>query len=117
MSLPEALSEKSSLTEKQFQALLRYMKVVSGEMKYKQAAASMSPPVTIGSYYRTLQQGKACVRESLVTVLVAMGIGLTKTEDVRRLFDLVGRVGTKVAEEDKTHFNEILQTLLDRLVM
>jgi hypothetical protein len=117
MSLPEMLIRQSNLTEKQLESLERYMRVSSGEMRYREAAASMSRPVTIGSYYRTLQQGRENVRDSIVTVLVAMAIGLVKTEDVRRLFELVGKVGTELAEENRERFSEVLGALLDKIVM
>lgn len=118
MILPDALMEHSNLTEKQLESLVSYVKVVAGEMHYRDAAALRSEKsVTIGSYYRTVQQGRTQVRESIVTVLVAIVVGLVKVEDVRRLLELVGKGDAEVAEEDKERFAVILQTLLDRIVI
>jgi hypothetical protein len=118
MSLPNTLMDQSSLTEKQLESLISYVKVERGEMRFREAAASRSErPVTIGSYYRTVQQGRNQVRESIVTVLVAIAIGLVRLEDVRRLFELFGKGSAEVAEEDREQFATILQTLLDKIVM
>lgn len=118
MILPDVLIEQSNLTEKQLESLVSYVRVASGEMLYREAAALRSEkPVTIGSYYRTVQQGRNQVRESIVTVLVAIAAGLVKLEDVRRLLELVGKGDAEVAEEDRKRFAAILQTLLDKIVM
>lgn len=112
------LLQRSSLTETQFESLLSYRKVKSGQMHFRDAAGSRSKkPVTVGSYYRTVQQARNRVRESVVTILIAMEIGLIRLEDVRRLLELVGKANTEVAEEDSERFGEILQTLLDKIVM
>ncbi len=117
VSLPEMLAEESSLTRKQFEALVMYSRVAAHEMKYREAASLMSKPVTIGSYYRTVQQGRDEVRESMATMLVAIKIGLVKLEDVRRLFEVIGKEGVQVAEHDDERFVDLVRTLLKRIVM
>jgi len=118
MSIPSTLVRQSNLTEKQFESLVSYIKVVTGEMRYREAAASRSgKPVTIGAYYRTVQQGRNQIRMSIVTVLVAVATGLVNAEDVRKLFEVIGRENAVVAEEDKERFSAVLRTLLDRIVM
>ena len=118
MILPNVLTEQSNLTEKQLESLMSYVRVVAGEMRYREAATLRSEkPVTIGSYYRTVQQGRNQVRESIATVLVAVVLGLVKIEDIRRLFELVGKGDTEVIEEDRERFAMVLQTLLDKIVM
>lgn len=106
------------MTEKQLESLLSYIRVTRGEMRYREAAASRSKkPVTIGSYYRTVQQGRNQIRTSIVTVLVAISIGLVKMDDVRKLFELVGMGNAAVAEVNEGRFDAILQALLERIVM
>ncbi|MGD0145493.1 MAG: hypothetical protein ABSB53_01400 [Nitrososphaerales archaeon] len=118
MILPNVLMEQSSLTQKQLESLMSYVRVAAGEMHYREAAALRSEkPVTIGSYFRTVQQGRNQVRESIVTVLVAIAMGLVKGEDVRRLLELIAKGNTEVADEDRKRFALVLQTLLDRIVM
>jgi hypothetical protein len=118
MILPDALIEQSNLTEKQLESLISYVKVASGDMRYREAAALRSErPVTIGSYYRTVQQGRNQIRESIVTVLVAVAVGLVKLEDVQKLLELVGKGDSEVAEEDKERFTTILRTVLNKIVI
>jgi hypothetical protein len=118
MILPSVLMEQSNLTEKQFESLTSYVRVVTGEIRYREAAALRSEkPVTIGSYYRTVQQGRNQVRESIVTILIAIAIGIVKVEDVGRLLELVSKGSTEVAEEDRQRFATLLQTLLHEIVM
>ena len=117
MNLPNALVDQSNLTKKQLESLLSYVKVVTGEIHLKEAAALRSErPVTIGSYYRTVQQGRDRIRESVATVLVAIAMGLVKSEDVRRLFELIGKRNAEVSEDDRERFTAILQVLLDKIV-
>ena len=117
MNIPSVLVEESNLTEAQLESLLSYVRVVGGGMRLKEAAASRAgKSVTVGSYYRTVQQGRARVRESMVTVLVAVAIGLVRVEDVRKLFELFSSEGAQVAEEDRKRFADVLRALLDRIV-
>jgi hypothetical protein len=118
MILSNVLMEQSNLTRKQLESLMSYVRVKVGGMLYREAAALRSEkPVTIGSYYRTVQQGRNRVRESIVTVLVSIAIGLVNVEDVRKLLELVDMRDAEVAEEDREHFTMILETLLDKIVM
>jgi hypothetical protein len=118
MDIPSVLIDQSSLTEKQLESLSSYVRVVAGEMHLREAAVLRSEkPVTVGSYYRTVQQGRNRIRESVVTVLVAVAMGLVRLEDVRRLFELVGRGNAEVVEGDRERFAAVLQVLLDKIVM
>ncbi len=126
MSVPEALIEQSSLTRRQIESLLSYRRVASGELKLKEAASLMSEgrtkgssgrEISVGSYYRTVNQARDNVRESLVSVLVALWLGLVRLEDVRRLFELVGSGARELSEEEENRFVELLQVLLNRIIV
>jgi hypothetical protein len=126
MSFLETLAEQSSLSRRQMQALISYLRVEAGEIKLKDAAALASQgrkkgvngrPLTVGSYYRTLTQARANVEKSLVTVLIAMLLGVTKLEDVRRLFELVGGGGRELSDEESQRFMQLLSTLLKRMII
>jgi hypothetical protein len=109
---------QSNLTEKQLESLASYIKVARGEMRYREAATSRSDrPVTIGSYYRTVQQGRNQIRMSMATVLIAIAMGLVKMEDVRKLFELIGKGDAAVSEEDEERLGAVLQALLEKIVM
>ena len=118
MNVPRMLIGQSSLTEKQLESLSSYVRVVTGEIRLREAAALRSEkPVTVGSYYRTVQQGRNRIRESVVTVLVAVAMGLVRLEDVQRLFELMGGGNPEVVEDDRERFTAVLQALLDKIVM
>ena len=125
MSFVQKLGDRSSLTHRQLEALTGYLRVASGEIKLKEAARIASrgrkrgnaeKPLTIGSYYRTVTQARTNVEESLVTVLVAIWIGLIRLDDVRRLFELVAGGARDLSDDESDRFIQLLEALLERIV-
>lgn len=100
---------------------MSYVKVVNGEMQLKQAAGQSigksGKPVSVGSYYRTVQQGRLKIRGSLATLAIAMATGLVRIDDVRRLFDLVETGSAELSEEEVERFVAVFRALLDKIVM
>ena len=103
-----------------------HLRVASGEIKVKEAAALASQGrtkgesdkrLTAGSYSRTLHQARANVRESLLTVVIALWLGIVRVEDVRRLFDLVGGGARDLSDEEGDRFLQLLDALLRRIVV
>jgi len=126
LSFLERLVDQSSITRRQLESLTSYMRVSTGEIKLKEAASLASEgrtrgkrggPVTIGSYYRTLRQAQKNVRESLVTVVIALWLGAIRLEDVRRLFELVGTGTRELSDEDAERFTRLLDALLRRIIV
>ena len=125
MSLPERLVKDSSLTSRQLESLVSYMRVASGEIRFRDAASIASSgrtkgvekPLTIGSYYRTLTQARTNIRESLVTVLIGMQLGVVKAEEVRKLFELIGTGARELSEYDQDRLIQVLGALLDRIIL
>jgi hypothetical protein len=126
LSVPERLVEQSSITPRQLEALAAYIRVASGEIKMKEAAARASQGrtrgnpdklLTIGSFSRTVHQGRVNVRKSLVTVVIALWLGLARVEDVRRLFELVGGGARELSSEEAERFLQLLDALLQRIVV
>ena len=74
-------------------------------------------PLTVGSYYRTVSQARANVRESLVTVVIALWLGVVKIEEVRRLFELVGGGARELSDAELDRFLQLLDALLRRIVV
>ncbi|MDG6991037.1 MAG: hypothetical protein JRM99_06410 [Nitrososphaerota archaeon] len=100
------------------EALQSYVRVALGEMKYREAAASgTSKPVTIGSYFRTVQQARENVRESIVTLLIGLWLGVVKAEDVRRLLDVAGGGIRALSEEESARLVGVLRELVERIVV
>ena len=125
MSLPERLVEESSLTSRQLESLIGYRRVASGEIRFRDAASIASSgktkrtekPLTIGSYYRTLTQARTNIRQSLVTILIGMQLGVVQVEEVRKLFELVGVGARELSEYDQDRFIQVLGALLDRIIL
>lgn len=118
--------EQSSLTSRQFQSIMAYLRVASGEIKLKEAASLATPgklkgsrekPLSIGSYYRTVSQARENIKEALATVVIALWLGVIKVEDARRLFDLVGSGPRELTDEEGERFVEVLGALLGRIVL
>jgi hypothetical protein len=126
MSFVERLGRQSSLTPRQLESLASYLRVASGEIKLKEAASLASQgrrrersekPLTVGSYYRTVSQARTNVKESLMTVVLAIWLGLIKLEDVRRLIELVGGGVRELSDEEADRFLRLLEALLRRIVV
>ena len=126
MNFLERLGDQSSLTPRQLESLMSYLHVAAGEIKLKEAASIASQgrrkgrpetPLTIVSYYRTVSQARSNVRQSLVTVVIALWLGVIKVEDVRRLFELVGGGGRELSDEEADRFVQLLEVLLSRMIV
>jgi hypothetical protein len=125
MSVLDRLVGQSSLTPRQLESLLSYARVAAGEIKLREAAAISSPgrkrgrpeqPLTVGSYYRTVSQARKNVKESLVTSVIALWVGIVKVEDMRRLFELVGSGARELSEEETDRFLGLLQVLVQHMI-
>lgn len=95
-------------------------------MKYREAASAMSrsprrkepaKPLTIGSYFRTVQQARENVRKSIATLLIGIWLGVVKPEDVRRLLDVAGGTVRELSDEETDRFLGVLHALLQKIVM
>ena len=126
MSFPERLVERSSLTHRQLDSLTSYIRVALGEIKLREAASIVSQgrtkgtparPLTTGSYYRTLSQARKNVKQALLTVVIALWLGVIKAEDVRRLFGLVGGGARELTEEEAERLVQLLEVLLRRMIL
>ena len=119
------LVDQSALTRRQLEALRGYIRVALGEMRYREAASAASPgrrrgkagPITIGSYFRTVQQARKNIRKSLVTLLVGIWLGVVKPDDVRRLLDVAGGGDRELSDEERDQFVGVLRVLLQKIVM
>jgi hypothetical protein len=125
MSFLGELVDRSSITHRQLESLSAYLRVASGEIKLREAAALVSQgrtrgkpgrPLTIGSYYRTVDQARTNVKKSLVTLVISLRLGLIRVEDMRRLFELVGGGTRELSSEEAERFLSLLNVLLERMV-
>lgn len=125
VSFVQRLGQRSSLTARQLEALVNYTRVSSGEIRLKEAASLMSKgrtrgtpsPLTVGSYYRTLAQARTNVEEALATVVIALWLGAARTEDVRRLLEVVSSGNRDLSEEEADRVLQVLDALIRRIVV
>jgi hypothetical protein len=118
MGVPELLVARSTLTEKELESLQSFLRVVKGELRLREAAAQrLGRPVTIGSYYRTVNQARTKIKESMTTVLIGLWLGVVKLEDARKLFDLVSKGTVGLSEADTERLVQVLQALVEKVVM
>jgi len=117
MSVAEKLVSNSTLTRVQLETLELQKRVLSGEITASRAAESRrGGPVSVGSYYRVLGQAKGKIRASMLTVLAAVWLGYVKSDDLARLFELIGRGSAELDSEDSERLIGLLDALLDRIV-
>jgi hypothetical protein len=126
MSVLDVLVDQSSITRRQLESLTSYLRVSTGEIKLKDAASLASQgrtkgerekPLTIGSYYRTVRQARKNIRESIVTVIIALWLGVIRIEDIRRLLELVGEGTRELSDDEAERFMQLLGVLLQRIVV
>lgn len=125
LGLPEGLVSESSLTERQLESLVLYVRVAIGEMKLREATALASKtkrrmperPQTVGSYYRTVQQARKNIRKSIVTLLIGIWLGVVKMEDVRRLLEVAGGGIRELSDEETGQLIAVLRSLTGKIVM
>ena len=118
VSTIERIVEDSTLTSKQVEALTIYKRVLSGEFTLKQAAATIERgPVTVGSLYRVIGQGRHKMRASIATVVISLIMGYVKPQDLRRLVDLVSQGTTALGEEGLDQAVPLISALIEKIVM
>jgi hypothetical protein len=122
MSVAERLAANSTLTRVQIETLELQKRVLAGDIKPGEAVAQRlgkksKGPYTAGSYHRVLDQARANVRSSILTVLTAMQLGYVKYDDLARLLELVGRGTAELKGEEADRLIGVLNALLDHLVM
>ena len=113
------------LTARQIQSLRLYVRVALGEMRYREAASAASQgrtrgaskSLTIGSYFRTVQQARENVKKSIVTLLIGVWLGVVKPDDVRRLLDVAGGGVRELSEEETDRLAGVLHELVKRVVV
>jgi hypothetical protein len=118
MDIPAVLSRQSLLTQTQIESLVMYQKVLSRDMTLKQAAQARTPsPVTVGAFYRSVQQGKRNLKASVTTLTLALWMGLVRSEELRKLLDQVGRGIPELEVSEVERLEAVIMALVDRIVM
>lgn len=117
-SVPETISDLSSLTRVQVETLKLQRAVLKGEINMDNALKGRrNTSISRGTHYRILAQAKKNVSESLFTVATAVQIGLVKPEDVQKLISVVSTIPTDVNPDKLPEVLTLVKVLADRIVM
>ncbi len=122
MEIPERLVRRSSLTPRQVDLLSTYLQVVSHDLTLREAsnkftAPESKEPVKIGSFYRTVQQGRQNIKASILTLTIALWMGLIRSDELRRLLDHVGKGLPELEEGEKERMAALIEALVDKIVI
>jgi hypothetical protein len=118
MDFPEHLVANSGFTPAQLESLGAYRQVVLGNLTLNEAANMRKRgPVKIGSYYRTVQQGRRNVRKSIVTLIIAIWIGMVKPSDLNRLLNQAGTPLPDLEEHDLERLSAVIEDITNKIVM
>ena len=117
----ERIVSTSGLSRAQLESLLLYKRVLSGEVTLETASKlrtkGESPhPVTVGAFYRTVQQGRENLKEAVMTLTAGIWLGYVKVEDLRRLFDLVGNSPSPLEQPQIGQLMPVLESLVQKIV-
>jgi hypothetical protein len=118
LDLPEHLVANSCFTSAQLESLQAYRQVISGNLTLNEAANMRKRgPVKIGSFYRTVQQGRRNIRESVVTLIIAIWIGMIKPSEINRLLNQVGKPLPDLGGYDTERLAAVIEDIANNIVM
>ncbi len=117
MSCAKKLGRFASLTDTQLESLSLYRRVLNGEITSKEAALLRTPKsVSLGTYHRVLNQAIRNLQASVWTVLVGVNLGLLRSQELKRLVDLLPKTAD-LGEESETELLAVIQAIVSHLVM
>jgi len=73
--------------------------------------------VTSGAYYRVLIQAKSNVEEAIYTLLLADRLELLRTDDFRRLLELISKTPRSLDEAESSGVISLVDPLVRKIVM
>jgi hypothetical protein len=95
-----------------------YRRVASGELTLEEAAKlRCHGPVRIGSFYRTVNQGRRNISESVITLTIALWLGFIKAEEVRRLLEEVGKELPDIGQYEIERLAAIVEKISSGIVI
>jgi hypothetical protein len=116
--LTEALRQKSTVTAVQFETLSLSKRVKKGEFRVYQAAKSRKVDgVSVGSYYRVLDQARSRLERTVFTLLLAVRTQSLEKEELIRLLKMVAEAPEEMGEASLQEFMELLSALVRKMVV
>ena len=115
---PETLVDLSSLTRVQVETLKIQRAVRKSEINVTNALkVRKNSGISKGTHYRILSQAKKNVQRSLLTVAIAVQLGLVRAEDVQKLLGTVAMIPVEVDQEKLPDILAVVTALTERIVM
>jgi hypothetical protein len=116
--LTEALRQKSTVTAVQFETLVLNKRVKRGELRVFEAAKSRKVNgVSVGSYYRVLDQARSRLERSIFTLLLAVRTQSLDKEELTRLLKMVAEAPEAMEEANMEEFMALLSALVKKMVV
>jgi hypothetical protein len=116
--LTEALRQKSTVTSVQFETLALNRRVRRGELHVFEAAKSRKVTgVSVGSYYRVLDQARSKLERSIFTLLLAVRTQSIDKEELTRLLKMVAETPETMEEANMEELMGLLGALVKKMVV
>jgi len=119
--LQDELSRNCSLTKTQIQTIVLHKSVRKGDLSIKDAlkrrARDGRDAVTLGAYYRVLEQARSNVRESVYTLLLCSWLNLLKSGDLEKLMQIVSKTPLEMDQETSEQVASLIEALVKQIVM
>jgi len=117
-SLPEVLSDFSSLTRIQVETLKIHRAMLKREINIDVALKTRkNVGISRGTHYRIVAQAKSNIIKSLLTVAIAAQMELLKPEDVQKLISTVSMIPVDVDPDKLSEVVALVHVLVQRIVM
>ncbi len=114
----EGLIQKSAITGVQLDTLLLQQRVNKREMRVADARKLRKPEgVTVGSYYRVLDQARDNLERAIFTLLLGAKLHVIQTDGVVRLLNMVSAAPDEMPEEDLDQFMRVVTELVRRILV
>jgi hypothetical protein len=115
----DLLAQSSSFTYPQVETLILQMRVLRGELSTKEAAKIRrnGEGVTLGAYYRVVNQARDNAIAAIFTLLLSLRIGIIKLDELRRLLDLVSRLPPEIDDVSSNQVMSLVDAVVEKLVM
>ena len=112
------LVELSSLTPTQVLVIELQQAIHKHEMSVAEALLKhRNSGVSKGTHYRILAQARNNIKKSLLTVIIAVQLGVVDQEEFQRLLALAPKISDGLDSARLEEITLIMKTLVDRIVM
>lgn len=112
--ITQILLRESTLTPKQFKALLLYSENMDQKIVEEGRVEFDGKKVSKGAFFRTLNQAKTNVRRSIITLIIMSYIGLMDANQLDAIMQL-NNIIMQLKEQDENRIEELIIAFLEKL--